>query len=484
MAEDIEKKIRRLRELGRVTAEAEAPTPAVPPKAPIPSKKPPRRPRSLSAIRERERRKRILIGAAILITVILIVSVGAYAYLQSSAKSKLEKTRLEKRKLLESYFSSYNFSEKDCAKKAEVYKNEALAKINSATSLEELNSINVKSYFSKAVQAYKQCVETKERLAYEAKLNQTKQEKIQDIETAFQPLLSMPLPDSLRAKVVATLKSLEERVKNAKKIEDVLAINPDTYLLNLWREYYFWKIDNIPTNEVILEKDGSKELLSKAEAKSILGTINDYHELLKYSIHEVQYVDIALVLSRDKVAGGFLEPGDKIVLFAKNGTKGTFKEIANIGYVQMILLPVDAGKISVSESQSQGGSTSTSSSTTYSETHSSSYNPGEISFSNETTVSDTYSNSQSTTQSSSATYSYNVNLAEILKAIAAGKIQASDEVKAQLESYGWKIITLEQSTDMLVLPPDTNFLVIIRVPSIFVPDILQYQNFLYLARVS
>jgi hypothetical protein len=484
MAEDIEAKIRRLRELGRATAETEAPSPAAPPKASLPPKKPPRRPRSLSAIRERERRKRVLIGAAILVAIILVISVGAYAYLQSSAKSKLEKTRLEKRKILESYFSSYNFSEKECAGKADVYKNEALEKINSATSIDELNSIDLKAYFNKAVQAYQQCVQEKEKLVYETKLNQTKQEKLQEIETSFQPLLSMSLPDSLRTKVVATLKSLEDKVMKAEKIEDVEAVNPDTYLLSLWRDYYFWKIDSVPTNEVILEKDGVKELVSKAEAKSILGTIDNYQDLLRYNVHEVQYVDIALVLSRDKIAGGFLKPGDKIVIFAKNGTKGTFREVANIGYVQMVLLPVDAGKISASESQSQGGSSSTSSSTTYSESHSSSYNPGDITLSNSTTVSDTYANSQSSSQSSSASYSYNVNLAEILKAIAAGKIQASDEVKAQLESYGWKIITLEQSTDMLVMPPETNFLVIVRVPAIFVPDILQYQDFLYLARVS
>lgn len=127
---------------------------------------------------------------------------------------------------------------------------------------------------------------------------------------------------------------------------------------------------------------------------------------------------------------------------------------------------------------------SSSTSTTYNENHASTYNPGDVQFSNGTTVSDTYSNSQSSTQSSSASYSYNVNLAEILKAIAAGKIQASDEVKQALRSYGWKVMDLEQSSDMLVLPPNTEFLVIVKVPSIFVPDILQNQQYLYIAKVS
>jgi hypothetical protein len=105
-------------------------------------------------------------------------------------------------------------------------------------------------------------------------------------------------------------------------------------------------------------------------------------------------------------------------------------------------------------------------------------------FSNGTSYSDTYSNSQSVSQSSSASYSYNVNLAEILKAIAAGKIQASDQAKEALQSYGWKVLSLEESSDMLVLSPNTEFLVIVKVPSIFVPDILSNQNDLYVARVS
>ncbi|MDK2914863.1 MAG: hypothetical protein PWQ79_1778 [Thermococcaceae archaeon] len=37
---------------------------------------------------------------------------------------------------------------------------------------------------------------------------------------------------------------------------------------------------------------------------------------------------------------------------------------------------------------------------------------------------------------------------------------------------------------MLVLNPDTQFLVIIRVPTVFVPDILTYQQYLYLAKVA
>ncbi len=481
VAEDIEAKIRRLRELGKVSAEPETP----PVKPPVASpKKPPRRPRSISSIRERERRKRILIGASILIVIILIISVGAYSYLQSRSANELKNLRAKKVSEVNYYFSHYNFSNKECAQKAIQVRNQVLQKIQSANSVEELNSINVKAYFDKAVQAYQQCVKEQERLAYEKQLNQTKQAKIQAIEMAFQPLLSMPLPDSLRAKVVSAMKTLENQVMSAKTIEEVNSVNPDPYLLSLWRDYYFWKIDNIQGNDVILEKDGNKQLLSKAEAKSLLSTVTDYRVLLQYKVYPVQYVDIALVLPRDRIAGGFLKPGDAIMFFAKNGTNSPYREIVNKGYVELVLLPTNAGQIAVSESQSQSSSSTSSTSTTYNENHQSNYNPGDFQYSNGTTVSDTYSNSQSATQSSSASYSYNVNLAEILKAIAAGKIQASDEVKQALQSYGWKVISLEQSSDMLVLPPNTEFLVIVKVPSIFVPDILQNQQYLYVAKVS
>jgi len=481
VAEDIEAKIRRLRELGKVTAEPESP-PVKPPTAS--PKKPPRRPRSISSIRERERRKRILIGASILIIIILIISVGAYSYLQSRSANELKNLRNKKINEVNYYFSHYNFSNKECAQKVIQIRSLLLQKIQNANSVSELNSINVKTYFDKAVQVYQECVKEQEKLAYEKKLNQTKQAKIQAIKMAFQPLLSMPLPDSLRAKVISAMKTLEEKVQNAKTIEEVNSINPDPYLLSLWRDYYLWKIDNLPGNDVILEKDGNKQLVSKAEAKSILSTITSYTELLQYKVYKVQYVEIALVLPRDRIAGGFLKPGDAVMFFAKNNTKGSYREIVNQGYVELVLLPTNAGQISVSESQTQTSSSTSSASTTYNENHASTYNPGDFQYSNGTTVSDTYSNSQTSTQSSSASYSYNVNLAEILKAIAAGKIQASDEVKQALQSYGWKVMSLEQSSDMLVLPPNTELLIIVKVPSIFVPDILQNQQYLYVAKIS
>lgn len=53
VSEDIEAKIRRLRELGKASAEPDAPKVAKPP-----IKKPPKKPRSIGSIREREKRKK------------------------------------------------------------------------------------------------------------------------------------------------------------------------------------------------------------------------------------------------------------------------------------------------------------------------------------------------------------------------------------------------------------------------------------------
>ncbi|WP_367883274.1 DUF515 domain-containing protein [Thermococcus peptonophilus] len=103
--------------------------------------------------------------------------------------------------------------------------------------------------------------------------------------------------------------------------------------------------------------------------------------------------------------------------------------------------------------------------------------------SDSSSASDSYSNSQSGSQSSSASYSYSVNLAEILKAIAAGKIQASDEVKAQLQNYGWRLLDLEKSTGLQSMPETTRIMVIVKVPSIFVPDILENENSITIAKV-
>ena len=75
-------------------------------------------------------------------------------------------------------------------------------------------------------------------------------------------------------------------------------------------------------------------------------------------------------------------------------------------------------------------------------------------------------------------------MAEVLKAIAAGKIEAPEDVKEQLSQYGWKIIDLEKDSGMLVLDPTARFLVIIEVPAEFVTDILNHKDMIYIAKIT
>ncbi|NJD98715.1 DUF515 domain-containing protein [Thermococcus sp. LS1] len=475
MSEDIEAKIRRLRELGKASAEPDAPKVAKPP-----VKKPPKKPRPVGSIRERERRKRILTGAAILIIIILVISVGAYVYLQNRAAEQLSQAKAKKLAEVNQYFQG-EIMNSTIGQQA---KQELINEINSAQSVDEVNAIDVKAAYAKAWQEYQAYLAEQKRLEYEKQLNQAKQEKIKSIEMEFQPLLSMPLPDDIKKKVIDSMKSLEDQVASATTIEEVNSITTSPYLLELWRDYYYYLIDTIPTQNVILQKGDLKRIVTKTEAKSILGGIMDYKDLIQYKVYKVEFVDIALVLSRDKINGAFLAPGDKIMIFAKNATNAQFKEIVNEGYVQLVLLPTEAGTISVNEAQSQTSSSSSSSSTQYTEDHTTTYTPGDTSITNGQAISDIYTNTQTATQSASASYTYTVDLTEILKAIAAGKIQASEDVKEQLRAYGWEIVDLEKESGMLVLDPNTQFLVIVRVPSIFVPDILSNQQYLYIAKVA
>jgi hypothetical protein len=111
VSEDIEAKIRRLRELGKASAEPETPV-----AKPAPSNKPSKRPKSLGSIRAKERRKRIVLGAVIIVIVLLAVSIGAYMYLQNRAESKLSTLRTQKLAEVNSYFKPAVFNNTNCYK--------------------------------------------------------------------------------------------------------------------------------------------------------------------------------------------------------------------------------------------------------------------------------------------------------------------------------------------------------------------------------
>ncbi|ALM76111.1 hypothetical protein TBCH5v1_2212 [Thermococcus barophilus] len=470
VSEDIEAKIRRLRELGKATAEQEArpPKPAV--------TRPPRRVSKIGSLRERERKRRIIIGAAIVIIILLAISFAAYTYYQNRTLRELEKAKQQKIAEVNRYFTGELAND--------TAKFELIKQIQAAKSIEELNKIDVKKvYEERLAELQRRKEEAAKKKALE-ELNKAKAQQISAIEQAFEPLLAQPLPEDLKNKAIKKLNQLKQEVENAQSKEQVLAVDPTPYLMDLWKEYYYYLIDSIPTQKVILKKGEEKRIYTKIEAKYVISKITDLGELLQYTIEKAEMVQIALVLTRDRINGAFLSPGDKIKIYAKNGTKGQYIKIADEGYVDLVLLPTTAGQISLSESQSEGSTVSTSSTTSYSESHSTSYTPGDTTITNAKNANDQYSTTQSSSDSSSAYYNYNVNLAEVLKAIAAGKIEAPEDVKEQLSQYGWKIIDLEKDSGMLVLDPTARFLVIIEVPAEFVTDILNHKDMIYIAKIT
>jgi len=465
VAEDIEEKIRRLRELGRVSVEEKeekkAPTPIAGPS-------PPRKPSRLGRLREKERRKRIIIGASIIAVIIIAVVIGLYTTYQNRAAEKLQEAKLAKIKEVNQYFTG--------ELENDPMKAQLINQINQAKSIDELEKIDVK-----AIAEQRKAQLEQERLQRE--FQQAKATKLTQIEQSFELLLSQPLPEDIKSEAVQAYNQLKERVNSAKTKDEVSLIDPNPYLLELWRKYYYYLIDNTPTQKVILKKGTEKSVYTKTEAKYMLSKVTDFTELLQYTIEKAEMVQVALVLPRENVNGAFLSSGDKIKIFAQiNST--VIRKIADEGYVNMVLFLTDSGVIAISESQQETKNIQTTSDTSYSDSYSENYAPGDQSISYEQSTEESHSVSQSSSQTVSASYTYNVKLNEILKAIAANKIAAADEVREQLSRYKLNLFDLEQSTGLLATDPTAKVLVIVEVPAEFVEDLLKYRNALYVTKIT
>jgi hypothetical protein len=473
VAEDIEAKIRRLRELGKAGAEPE--TPPTPAPKPTPRGKLPKR--RIGSIRERERKRRIIIGASIIIAIILIASFGVYTWYSGKKARELENAKQAKLRLLDQTF-------KPLLNKGygtETY-TRLKTKILQAKSKTELEQINIQAEYAKVLKQYQEDQKKKKQLEMKKLLNQTKENKITEIQLQFEPLLAQPLPDNIRAHVISVENSLIQQIRSATTVEEVNATDPTPYLIQLWREYYEYKIDSVPGDYVVLEYKGKKGIYSKEEAKAYLSAIRDYNVLMGYRVSKVQFVKIALLLTRDRVVGGFVEPGAKIMLFAQNTSK-QYTTIADFGYVDQILLPAEAGIINLNEQQGSSSSSSSSSNSQTSQNQQSSANAGGTTISQGGSSSASSSSSQSSSQSSSASYYYSVNLGEIMKAISSGKIAGSEEAIKQLQNYGDNLLSLEQKLQLQNVPNGVPFLVIVEVPSVYVPDVLTHLNSIYIGEV-
>jgi len=477
VAEDIEAKIRRLRELGKVSAEPESPS--APSHAPSPRAKPPKRPRRIGSIRERERKKRIIIGASLIVLILLGVAYGVYVWQSNKSKEALRNAKVQKIQELNALFkgpilnTSYG--------KAEYQK--LWNEIQAARSINEVNSVDVKAAYNQVYQKYQQELAEKEREKQLKLLNEAKSQKKSEIELAFQSLLAQPLPEDIRKHVLQVENTLFETVDNATITDQVNAVDPTPYLVSLWREYYKYKIDSIPGNYVVLEYNGEKGIYTKDNAIALIYRMSNYTEIMKYRVEKVEFVKVALLLTRDRVVGGFIQPNSEIIIYAQNSKQGGYIKMAEFGYIDKILLPAEAGIINLNEQQGSSSSSSSSSSSQDSQNYQNSASAGGTTVSNSGASSTSQSSSSSTSQSSSASYSYSVNLGEIMKAISSGKIAGSEEALKQLQNYGDNLLSLESSLQLENIPNNVPFLVIVKVPSVYVPDILSHINTVYIGEV-
>ncbi len=476
VAEDIEAKIRRLRELGKATAEPETPSAPVP--GPAPKARPPRRPRRLGSIRERERKKRIIIGASVLILIILVASLGVYVWYSNRAKEELRNAKLQKIHELNSYFKGPIMN----TSYGKATYQELYSRINAARSKEEVQRIDVVSAYKKVLTRYQQELAKKKAEEEQKMLNEAKANKKAEINLLFQSLLAQPLPDQLKNQVLEVKNSLIQDVENATSVSEVKAINAVPYLTQLWRDYYSYKIDSVKGKYVVLEFNGRKTIYSKEDAKAYISGIPNYTTLMMYTVEPVKFVKIAVLLTRERVVGGFIEPNSTVMIFAKNGTKNYMK-IADMGHVDMVLLPSDAGIINLNEQQGSSSSSSSTSNSQESSNQQSSASAGQTSVNQGGSSSSSESSSSSYSESSSATSYYSVNLGEIMRAISSGKIAGSADTIKQLQNYGDNLLALEEKLQLQNVPNGVPFLVIVEVPSVYVPDVLSHMDSLYIGEV-
>ncbi|ASJ01549.1 DUF515 domain-containing protein [Thermococcus gorgonarius] len=417
MAEDIESKIRRLRELGKAATEPETP-PTARPKPESRFRIPRRR---IGSIRERERRRRIIIGASIIVVLILIASFGVYTWYSNKKASELEKAKQEKLQLLDQTFKPLL----DKGYGTETY-SQLRAKILQAKSKEELNEIDINTAYAQVLQKYEADQQRQKQLEFQKELNQTKERKIQEINILFQPLLEQSVSTPVRGKILDARNSLINQVKKANSIEEVNGTNPIPIVVSLWHEVYKDRINRMPGSYVIFEYNGTARMLTKTEAKEFITSIMDLNELLKYRVRKVEFVRLALLVPRERANGGFLKKGAKVRIYTEEGT------VADMGYIEEILIPATAGVINLNENmESVSGN-----------------------------VSD-YSR-----------YYYSIDLVQLLRALAANEADNPDELIAKLKDYGIKLTSLEEETQLQSIPYGVPYLVIVKVPDIYVPKII------------
>lgn len=456
MAENLEEKIKNIRELGQQESKGKKI------KAPKFSFSDPMK-------------RRALVGA---LTIILLISiVGAFVYHKQKENyiAQLEQEKALKIQEINNYFKG--------PLENSTYKQELISQVQSAQKIEEVRAIDVKSAYQKALEEYNKQIEEQERLKYLKELEDKKTLKLQELDTKFAEFLSLPLPEDIKAKAIEEKTTLRAQIENATKIEDVEAVNIDIPLLTLWREYATYKVQSLPGNYVVLSYDGQEYLMSKEKAIFTIQTLNSIDVLKTVYAEEVHLVTIALSVKRTNIVGGFVQPGDLVKIFGINPTSGEYEEVVEQGEVQLVLIPTDGAKINAFENYvtTISGSESTSTSTTNTDSESKTFVYNGVTYETSETSSDTTSESSTDQYSSSESqsYGYSTALTELIKMLTVGKVENKEEVEAALQEYGLRLLNYEKDSNIKVIPDDAVFLVVVKVPDKSVADLLNHKDWFF-----
>jgi hypothetical protein len=242
---------------------------------------------------------------------------------------------------------------------------------------------------------------------------------------------------------------LIDRVRLAKKKDDIAGIDYTGAAVKAWRSYLKDRLDELlkTTKEVEFVVGGEPyrdrdEIIQKIDQLPLA-------ELKSAVLKEVSTEYVPIRLTREQAVGGMAAPGDLVNIYYKNGSE--VMRLAKDAMVMAVLRGKSSGSIQLSESEKKldtGGGIEgfgTSSSLDIGSTGAS--------------LTGSYEGSSGLKMRQTET-TYTVEIEEIQKAAAASKLSQSYIEKA-LANYGLKLNTIERETNIGDL--DTEYLLLFEV---------------------
>lgn len=422
-----------------------------------------------------EQKKKLIRFMGIFFIALMIGSVAyfAYSYYTTSEAVRFKRLQAMKYEQVEKLFTGPLAND--------TVKQQLLLKIKYAKSVEELEAIDVEKIYQ---ERYQQYLEEQKRAEEEKRLmelNDAKAKLSSDVNVYFAKIENVFLANNdveMYNKAGARKVELLELIANATSISELDSINPDFEAAIIYMEYLKKHIATLPGDEVVVYYGGEDRVMTKDEVIEELAGVMSVDELLKYSIAPVEYVYMAVLVPRKAALGGYLEFGSDVVVYGKDFETQKYVRLLPKAKLEFYVLTYGNGIISLQESQQ----VTDSSTDVIENTQQNIYN---VNDNNSTIVSGVTVTQQDVDQDTHS-ISYSTDLAELLKAIAAERIQNIDEIKEKLENYGVDLAELEKKTQVMALPEDAVLFVVLKVPEVAVDDILYYQEMggLYIAEIA